>query len=186
MHQVLNNTVLKDRILWFDGDSSYQPENIEKALMSKNDCSYVTELTSSIEQYNNIIGDENRITVKRDINSLTFDWNIPDQYKKLDVHQYIFDKLVDEFSNNNWTIDKDKISTTIRANRVAKELDLYKKHGLMDVLKVIIFVINTLNANNIVWGVGRGSSVASYVLYLIGIHDVDSVKFDLDINDFLH
>ncbi len=39
--------------------------------------------------------------------------------------------------------------------------------------------------NEVIWGVGRGSSVASYVLYLIGIHKVDSMYYDLPINEFL-
>jgi DNA polymerase III alpha subunit len=42
-----------------------------------------------------------------------------------------------------------------------------------------------MRSNNIVWGVGRGSSVASYVLYLLGVHKVDSIKYGLDIREFL-
>jgi len=33
--------------------------------------------------------------------------------------------------------------------------------------------------------VGRGSSVASYCLYLLGVHKINSLKFDLDIKEFL-
>jgi DNA polymerase III alpha subunit len=36
-----------------------------------------------------------------------------------------------------------------------------------------------------VWGVGRGSSVASYVLFLIGVHRIDSMKYNLDYKEFL-
>jgi DNA polymerase III alpha subunit len=42
-----------------------------------------------------------------------------------------------------------------------------------------------MRKNKIVWGVGRGSSVASYVLFLIGIHKVNSLKYNLDIKEFL-
>jgi predicted metal-dependent hydrolase len=42
-----------------------------------------------------------------------------------------------------------------------------------------------MRENNIVWGVGRGSSVASYVLYLIGVHKVNSIQFGLDWREFL-
>ena len=34
-------------------------------------------------------------------------------------------------------------------------------------------------------GVGRGSSVASYILYLIGVHRIDSIKYNLDWKEFL-
>jgi DNA polymerase III alpha subunit len=42
-----------------------------------------------------------------------------------------------------------------------------------------------MRKHNIVWGVGRGSSVASYVLYLIGVHKINSMYYDLDIEEFL-
>jgi DNA polymerase III alpha subunit len=49
----------------------------------------------------------------------------------------------------------------------------------------MIYLVDFMRENNIVWGVGRGSSVASYVLYLIGVHKVDSIQFDLDWREFL-
>jgi DNA polymerase III alpha subunit len=50
---------------------------------------------------------------------------------------------------------------------------------------MLIYIIDTMRKNNIVWGVGRGSSVASYILYLLGVHKVDSVKYNLHIEEFL-
>jgi len=44
--------------------------------------------------------------------------------------------------------------------------------------------VNIFEENKVVWGTGRGSSCASYILYLIGIHQVDSVKYDLDLGEF--
>ena len=106
-------------------------------------------------------------------------WNIPQDYKELDLVDYLIDKLyasdVDKF-----TVDFDN-----RAQRVSTELALYKKLNLENVLRTIIYIINTLESRKVVWGVGRGSSVSSYLLYLIGVHDVDSVAYDLDITDFL-
>ena len=95
-------------------------------------------------------------------------WFIPDEYKNLDIKSYVLERTPDH-----------------AVDRVNEELNLYDKYNIIDVLKVCIYIIDTLRKNNIVWGVGRGSSVASYVLYLIGIHKVDSIKYDLDINEFL-
>ena len=64
-------------------------------------------------------------------------------------------------------------------------LELYKKFNLYPVLRYLIYLVNLMRENNIVWGVGRGSSVSSYVLFLIGVHKVNSIEFDLDINEFL-
>ena len=97
-------------------------------------------------------------------------WLIPEEYKNIDIWNYFLDKCPDD---------------TPEMTRVCKELTLYDKYNIIDVLNVCIYIVDTLRKNNIVWGVGRGSSVASYVLYLIGIHKVDSIKYDLDINEFL-
>jgi len=69
--------------------------------------------------------------------------------------------------------------------RVVKELQLFGKHNMIDLLFYLKYLVDTMRDHNIVWGVGRGSSVASYVLYLIGVHKIDSIKYDLDIHEFL-
>lgn len=96
---------------------------------------------------------------------------IPEHYKSLDVEEYVR-KLVSDG-------DSDQIG------RVEMELTEFKTRNLFPVLKVLIYIIDTMRKNNLVWGIGRGSSVASYVLYLIGIHKVDSLKYNLDIKEFL-
>jgi DNA polymerase III alpha subunit len=68
--------------------------------------------------------------------------------------------------------------------RLLQELDLYRSHNLIPVLRAMKYIVDTLRANNVVWGVGRGSSVASYVLFIIGVHKIDSVKYKLPINEF--
>jgi DNA polymerase III alpha subunit len=42
-----------------------------------------------------------------------------------------------------------------------------------------------MQANRMIWGVGRGSSVASNVLYLLGVHRIDSMFYELDSREFL-
>jgi DNA polymerase III alpha subunit len=74
--------------------------------------------------------------------------------------------------------------TKEQTDRVSQELELYIKNDMLDVLFVMKYIVDTLRANNVVWGVGRGSSVASYVLYLIGVHKVDSIKYNLPIEEF--
>jgi len=106
---------------------------------------------------------------------------------------------VEEFDRQNqsqWFMPEDycpnlvemlygQCATQEQTDRVSLELELFIQHGMMDLLYYIKYLVDTMRANDIVWGVGRGSSVASYVLYLIGIHKVDSLKFSLDIREFL-
>jgi len=94
-------------------------------------------------------------------------WFIPHEYKNMDIEGF----LVNQCPKENY-------------QRLVDELNLYKSHNMIPVLQTIKYIIDTLRQNKVVWGVGRGSSVASYVLFLIGVHKVDSVKYKLPINEF--
>lgn len=79
----------------------------------------------------------------------------------------------------------DKCNTKEQKNRVEEELQLYYKRDALVILQLSKYLVESFKKNNVIWGVGRGSSVASYCLYLIGIHKIDSLKYNLDINEFL-
>jgi len=96
-------------------------------------------------------------------------WFMPDEYKTLDIVEYILSLC----------------KTDAELQRVGNELLLFQERGLFDLLRFLKYFIDTLRKNKIVWGVGRGSSVASYVLYLLGVHKIDSMYYDLDIAEFL-
>ena len=96
-----------------------------------------------------------------------------------------FDKL----NQDNWFMPEEyknlNKTHTIHQLRTEAELSVYKKRGLFSLLRFLVYLVDTMKEHNIVWGVGRGSSVASYVLFLIGIHKVDSIEYELDFNEFL-
>lgn len=96
-------------------------------------------------------------------------WNMPNQYNDIDLDLHF----------------AEKIETMEQAERVATELILYRENGLETMLKFMIYMVDVMKAHNIIWGVGRGSSVSSYLLFLIGLHSVDSLKYDLDIREFI-
>ena len=75
--------------------------------------------------------------------------------------------------------------TDAELHRAGEELLLYQERDMFILLKYLKYLVDTLRTNNIVWGVGRGSSVASFVLYLIGIHRINSLYYDLPITEFL-
>jgi DNA polymerase III alpha subunit len=68
---------------------------------------------------------------------------------------------------------------------VGHELLLYQERGLFDLLRYLKYLVDTMHDNHVIWGVGRGSSVASYVLYLLGVHRIDSMYYELDPAEFL-
>jgi len=148
--------------------------------VQKYDVKFVDWISPLVAQYNRQVQTDQELTVKTRCKPLTFDWTIPEKYAKLDIVQHIADK--------HWAVLRTcpEQEWEDRELRLVSELRNYQKRNLYGVLRVIIFVINTLTDNDIVWGVGRGSSVSSYVLYVIGVHDVDSFAYDLDVDDFLH
>lgn len=127
-------------------------------------------------------------TNKDHINKLSA-YQEPDKFDSIE--------LFDEANQCDWFIPEDKIhhnlvemlysmcETEVQRARVDLELELFIQHGMFDLLFYLKYLVDTMRENNIVWGVGRGSSVASYVLFLIGIHKIDSIKYDLDIKEFL-
>ena len=101
----------------------------------------------------------------------------------------------DSIDSNNWFIPRAyqemNIETFLLENspesnhpRIIQEIALYKKHNMILMLKTMKYIVDTLRTNNVIWGVGRGSSVASYVLHIIGVHKIDSVKYNLPIEEF--
>lgn len=176
----LYKTELENRTLFYDGDSVTSPDNliryIELGLDTEN--MYPDVITDEIQEFNRIASKDNQITKKEKIRDLRFDWKTP---TNIDVVEYVADCWSNHLEKNNYN-EKEIDDREIRINN---ELKIFKTKNLFPLLQAIIYVINTLQQNNIVWGVGRGSSVSSYVLYLIGVHDVDSVKYELDFTDFI-
>jgi DNA polymerase III alpha subunit len=76
-------------------------------------------------------------------------------------------------------------NTTEELQRCGQELLLYQERGLFDLLRYLKYLVDVMQQNNIVWGVGRGSSVSSYVLYLLKVHKINSMYYDLDVSEFL-
>lgn len=96
-------------------------------------------------------------------------WHMPIEYYNLNIEEWILNQC----------------STNIEIDRVKLELALFQERNLYTLLKYLKYMVDIFRKNNIVWGVGRGSSVASYVLYLIGIHKINSIQYNLDIKEFL-
>lgn len=96
-------------------------------------------------------------------------WHMPEEYLNMDIAKFVLDQC----------------RTDAELQRVGKELLLYQERDMFNLLRYLKYLVDTLRKNNIVWGVGRGSSVASYVLFLIGVHKIDSLYYNLDIEEFL-
>lgn len=79
----------------------------------------------------------------------------------------------------------EKCTTDEGRERVRYEIGLYEHYNMTKLLRCMIWLVDYMEDKEIFWGLGRGSSVASYCLFLLGLHLVDSVKYSLDVNEFL-
>jgi len=96
-------------------------------------------------------------------------WHLPDEYINMDIAKYVLDKCTSE----------------AELQRAGEELLLFQERDMFILLKYLKYLVDTMRKNNIVWGVGRGSSVASFVLFLLEIHRINSLYYDLSIDEFL-
>jgi len=96
-------------------------------------------------------------------------WHMPAEYKDLDIVKYLTELC----------------NTFEELQRVQQELELYQQYNLFDLLKFLKYIVDTFRQNNIIMGVGRGSSVSSFILYKMGVHKINSLQYQLDIHEFL-
>ena len=96
-------------------------------------------------------------------------WFMPTSYVDMDIAAWV----------------SNQCKTSEEEVRVTYELSLFDAHELTLLLKYLKYLVDTMREHNLVWGVGRGSACASYVLYLIGVHKINSIKYSLDIHEFL-
>lgn len=96
-------------------------------------------------------------------------WHMPEEYKNLDIAEYILNLC----------------NTQPELQRTGEELLLFQERDLFNLLRYLKYFVDTMRKHNVMWGVGRGSSTASYVLYLLGVHKINSLYYDLQINEFL-
>ena len=102
-------------------------------------------------------------------NSAQSKWFMPQEYQELDIAAHVLSLCKTEYE----------------LQRVGPELLLFQERNMFDILKYMKYLVDTMQANNVIWGVGRGSSVASYVLHLLGVHRINSMFYELDPEEFL-
>mgnify|MGYP001323625434 CR=1 FL=1 len=120
---------------------------------------------ASVQQYV-----ESSLTIEEFDKQKQQNWYMPQDYKELDIAKWILDQC----SNDE------------ELQRAGKELLVFQERGLMMLLNYMKYLVDTMRRNNIVWGVGRGSSVGSFVLYKIGINRINPIYYRLDFEDFLN
>lgn len=166
-------TFLKDRILLGDGTCVVDPEQVPMLLLQgvPPNKIMVSEFNDDIIEFNKRVSPEIKV-FQEQATGLDKTWLIPEEYLNLDLKQYFYELVKDKS-------DEDLI-------RVENELVEVYNRGFENGLKTIIYVVDIFKKSKQVWGVGRGSSCASYLLYLIGLHCVNPRKYNIHWSEFFH
>ena len=162
------------------GDCVYSEDAVIDLLYADPDLD-IAKIPTKAEQYNRALAELNidlpRLPdlIKRTGTVADFDqanyaeWHMPESYAVIDVKAYLLERC----------------STDAERERVAAEYALFESKGFIKVLQFLIYFVDTLRSNNVVWGVGRGSSVSSFCLFLIGVHKINPLLYNLDYREFL-
>jgi DNA polymerase III alpha subunit len=108
-------------------------------------------------------------TIEEFDNIRSNEWFMPEEYKNFDIAKWILEQC----------------KTDEELQRAGEELIMFQERDMFILLQYLKYLVDTMRKHNIVWGVGRGSSIASFVLYLIGIHRINSLYYQISINEFL-
>lgn len=178
-------TELKDRTLRFDGVSIVNPEAVAYALsrgLRPSDLR-VTEVNEDVELFNANVIEADRLQVAgQDPISIPMGWQLPVEYKSLDLHERVFDTFLQILPKLNYSAEQEDIAI----RRLVAELEEVESRGMLEFMRTICFVLDTFREQDIVWGVGRGSSCACYILFVLGLHVVDCVRYEVPLNEFFH
>lgn len=135
--------------------------------ISLEEMSHILENVPAFVEYDKMCQED--LTVEQYDHRCQNNWFMPDEYKQLDIAEHVLSLC----------------KTDAELQRVGQELLLFQERDLFNLLRYLKYLVDTMKENHVIWGVGRGSSVASYVLYLLGVHRIDSLYYDLDPGEFL-
>lgn len=95
-------------------------------------------------------------------------WFTPKTYLTIDLDSYCLEKCTNDQQRS----------------RAQMELNLVHNFGAEALFLHLIYLVDHWRSQNRVWGVGRGSSVSCFLLYLIGINKINPLDYDLDHREF--
>lgn len=163
------------------GQMIFDESDIVDSLMSNKDRGLDNTLVASDEKLKSVLAIlENPPEFKfnnadQSISVESFDksqqqvWHFPESFKQLDIAEYVL-----SLCDNDAEIQ-----------RCGEELLLYQERNLFMLLKYLHYLVTVMTNNKIIWGVGRGSSTASFVLYKLRVHRINSLFYQIPIGEFL-
>jgi len=90
----------------------------------------------------------------------------------------------EELLNNILENPRDNTDNIDHLVRIEDEIEFFIKNDNQGFLCTLKRLIDKFKEDNVIWGVGRGSSCSCYVLYLLEVHDINPIKYDIPFKEF--
>lgn len=161
---------LSDRILLSTGESIVSDTAALEYLLENGELPTWMRVpnTTNSENYDYVYGTQHSISqIEEYDNEPVYPWTFSD-----------WDDLILLLVNDS------RVSNEKYKDRLIMELEFFEKNHLMPFIYNLYALIQRFKQDGVVWGVGRGSSCASFVLYLMDVHSVDPVKYNIDFSEF--
>ena len=170
-----NNSILDGRPIGFETDEFYYKTTDEMKML--------------FGRYNGAIENTQKIADRCNVEFEFDSYKLP-KYPTpngLSAGQYLkqltYDALEAKLTNKSIVYDNNQ---KIYTDRIEYELGVIDSMGYSDYFLIVWDYVNFAHKNKIPVGPGRGSGAGSLVAYLIGITDIDPIKFDLLFERFLN
>jgi len=166
---------LKDRILLENGDSIVDDIYASDILLSKGEIPNHIKVIPSDES--NYFGRVYSTSITADID---FDNELliqPDNsFDKIEFDDYISNEIIPNIRGGD--------EYDIHIQRLQQEIDYVVKHNHQSFIMKMKKLLNKFKEDDIVYGVGRGSACSSYLLYVMGVHDINPIKYEINPKEF--
>lgn len=170
-----NNSILDGRPIGFETDEFYYKTTEEMQMLFGRYSGAIENTVKIAERCNLEFSFENYKLPKYPTpNGLT-----AEQY----LRELTYNALQTRLSNGTLVYDNNE--STYR-DRIEYELSVINSMGYSDYFLIVWDYVNFAHKSNIPVGPGRGSGAGSLVAFLIGITDIDPIKFDLLFERFLN
>jgi DNA polymerase III alpha subunit len=117
------------------------------------------------------------------------EFNFSPHQTPLNIHKFHNERITEwlnEYADDSiWEELFAKCKTPQEQTRFVEELEEFSRRGMLPLLQNLYSIIQSIDEKGIVRGVGRGSSVASFILYLMEVHFVNPLEYNLPLSDFL-
>ena len=179
-------TQLKDRVLRFDGSCAVDPEDIayfiyhgvppRKLLALRED--------PQVDQFNDQVAESDSIKLYDSAAPISIElaWQVPQEFLDIELLDFFTDVFAERVNSFGYTDQQFNLA----CDRIQKEIVEIEERGMVEFMQTVIYIIDTFKKTGQVWGVGRGSSCACYLLFLAGLHVVDCIKLDVPMDEFFH